>query len=263
MSDSSISREWIRLSGPLFAEKSGDTSSHNRILLHGFTQTSRSWDQYLELLDPQQLVTRVDAPGHAGSSELSLDLPSAAQTLADQCGFGDYVGYSMGARLCLHVACHSPDSVRRLVLISGTAGLRTQLDRDERIESDERLAQQVLQEGVEAFVTTWLSNPMFSGLPKNRNDVLDRMRNTPTGLATSLRMSGTGKQESLWDQLRELKMPVLLIVGENDEKFCRIGQEMKRMIGANAKLVVIKKSGHSVHLEQPQDFQQVVEEFLG
>jgi 2-succinyl-6-hydroxy-2,4-cyclohexadiene-1-carboxylate synthase len=262
MSSSSYSREWTRLSGPLFAEKSGSTSSHHRILLHGFTQTSRSWDQYLELLDPQQLVTRVDAPGHAGSTESSLDLPSAAQALADQCGFGDYVGYSMGARLCLHIACHRPDAVRRLVLISGSPGLRTQVERDERIESDERLAQQVMQEGVESFVTTWLANPMFAGLPKTKTDLLDRMRNTPTGLAASLRMNGTGKQESLWDQLRELSMPVLLVVGENDEKFYRIGQEMKQLIGANAELVAVKDAGHSVHLEQPQVFQRVVENFL-
>ena len=262
MSDPSFTRIWTRLHGTLFAEQSGEASSHNRILLHGFTQTSRSWDQYVELLGAQQLITRVDAPGHAGSSESSLDLPQTARLLAEQCGSGDYVGYSMGARLALHVACNHPSAVRRLVIVSGTPGLRNQEEREARQKSDEILAQQVIDEGVEAFITKWLANPMFAGLPKTKTDVFDRLRNTSIGLATSLRKSGTGQQEPLWERLPELDMPVLLVVGENDDKFVRIGHDMKQMIGSNAELVVIKKAGHSAHLEQGQEFQRIVEDFL-
>lgn len=263
MSDTSSSRIWTRLNGPLFAEQSGASSRLNRILLHGFTQTSRSWNQYVESIEPLQLITRVDAPGHGGSSESSLDLPHAAQTVVEQCGFGDYVGYSMGARLALHVACNHPSAVRRLVLISSSPGLRNQEEREARQRADEILAKQVLDEGVEAFITNWLANPMFEGLPKTETDLLDRARNTSSGLASSLRASGTGQQESLWERLPVLHMPVLLIAGENDEKFVRIGHEMRQIIGPNASLIVVKNAGHSVHLEKPHEFQRIVEDFLG
>jgi 2-succinyl-6-hydroxy-2,4-cyclohexadiene-1-carboxylate synthase len=57
-------------------------------------------------------------------------------------------------------------------------------------------------------------------------------------------------------------MPVLLVVGSKDDKFRRIGDEMKNTIGANADLIVIENAGHSVHLEQTHSFQSVVGEFL-
>jgi pimeloyl-ACP methyl ester carboxylesterase len=57
-------------------------------------------------------------------------------------------------------------------------------------------------------------------------------------------------------------MPVLLIVGEKDQKFLQIGHEMKSHIGTNAELVVIENAGHSVHLEQTKDFQMAVDKFL-
>ena len=103
---------------------------------------------------------------------------------------------------------------------------------------------------------------MFKGLMSTPADIEDRLRNTPEGLASSLRLAGTGTQESLWERLHDLKMPVLLIVGNDDDKFRQIGNEMKNCIGANAELCVIDNAGHSVHLEQTHSFHSVVSEFL-
>jgi 2-succinyl-6-hydroxy-2,4-cyclohexadiene-1-carboxylate synthase len=152
--------------------------------------------------------------------------------------------------------------VRRLVLISGSPGLRSPSERSARVQSDEKLALEILEIGVEKFVAKWLSAPMFAGLISTSADIQDRLRNTAEGLASSLRTSGTGQQDSLWDQLQEMKMPTLLIVGRNDEKFRHIGTEMKNAMGANAELVEIENAGHSVHLEQPLRCQSVASEFL-
>ncbi len=261
MSNSS-SRSWTNIEGSLYVEQSGDRSTTSQVLLHGFTQTSRSWNRYIDLIDPQQSIIRVDAPGHSGSSTVAADLTTTAQMVVEQCGFGDYIGYSMGARLALHIALLWPEKVRRLILVSGSAGLRTGDERHARRQSDELLAQEIAEVGVERFVDKWLSTPLFSGLTSTREEVQDRLRNSAEGLASSLRLSGTGNQESLWDQLQDLTMPVLLIVGEKDQKFLQIGPEMKSHIGTNAELVVIENAGHSVHLEQTKDFQMAVDKFL-
>ena len=50
----------------------------------------------------------------------------------------------------------------------------------------------------------------------------ERLANNPKGLANSLRGMGTGAQPSWWNELQNLKMPVLLMNGEHDEKFFRI-----------------------------------------
>jgi 2-succinyl-6-hydroxy-2,4-cyclohexadiene-1-carboxylate synthase len=234
----------------------------SQVLLHGFTQTSRSWDRYIDLLQPEQSIIRFDAPGHANSTSVSADLPTTATMVAEQGAKADYIGYSMGARLALHIALLHPDSVRRLVLISGSPGLRTPAEQIERQQSDEHLAQEIIQVGVSQFVSKWLSNPMFANLVSTEGDIKDRLRNSVDGLVSSLTMSGTGSQQSLWDRLSELSMPVLLIVGENDQKFRQINSEMKNLISSQTELVIIQNAGHAVHLEQPKQCVSVIANFL-
>ena len=262
MSNSS-SRSWTNIAGSLFVELSGDRLTTSQVLLHGFSQTSRSWDRYIDFIDPQQSIIRVDAPGHARSSTVAADLTTTSQMVVEQCGFGDYIGYSMGARLALHIALLHPESVRRLVLISGSPGLRTPAEQSERQQSDEQLAREISQVGVSQFVSKWLSNPMFSNLVSTEGDIEDRLRNSIDGLVSSLTLSGTGSQQSLWDRLSELSMPVLLLVGENDLKFRQINSEMKNFISSQTELVIIQNAGHSVHLEQPEHCQSVIASFLG
>lgn len=260
--NSSSKRSWSRVPGSLFAEQSGDRSTVSQVLLHGFTQTSRSWDRYIDLLQPEQSIIRFDAPGHANSTSVSADLPTTATMVAEQGAKADYIGYSMGARLALHIALLHPDSVRRLVLISGSPGLRTLAEQIERQQSDEHLAQEIIQVGVSQFVSKWLSNPMFANLVSTEGDIKDRLRNSVDGLVSSLTMSGTGSQQSLWDRLSELSMPVLLIVGENDQKFRQINSEMKNLISSQTELVIIQNAGHAVHLEQPKQCVSVIANFL-
>lgn len=258
----SLSRNWTNIAGPLFAEQSGDLSTMSRVLLHGFTQTSRSWDRYIQLLPAEQSIIRLDAPGHAHSESVEADLPSTAEMVATQCGYGDYIAYSMGARLALHIALLHPQNVRRLVLVSGSAGLRTPEERLARTQSDELLACEIAEIGVAQFVHKWLSAPMFTGLISTPEEIQDRLRNTSEGLASSLRMSGTGTQESLWENLHDLRMPVLLIVGAHDHKFVDIARNMKLAIGSNATMVEIQNAGHSVHLEQCEEFVKITNDFL-
>lgn len=260
--NSSSKRSWSRVPGSLFAEQSGDRSTVSQVLLHGFTQTSRSWDRYIDLLQPEQSIIRFDAPGHANSTSVSADLPTTATMVAEQGAKADYIGYSMGARLALHIALLHPDSVRRLVLISGSPGLRTNAEQIERQRSDEQLAREIRQVGVSQFVSKWLSNPMFANLVSTEGEIKDRLRNSVDGLVSSLTMSGTGSQQSLWDRLSELSMPVLLIVGENDQKFRQINSEMKNLISSQTELVIIQNAGHAVHLEQPKQCVSVIANFL-
>ena len=260
--NSSPKRNWTSVPGSLFAEQSGDRSTVSQVLLHGFTQTSRSWDRYIDLLQPEQSIVRVDAPGHANSTSVTADLPTTATMVTQQSGLADYIGYSMGARLALHIALLHPTIVRRLVLVSSSPGLRSPDERSARVQSDEKLAREIAEIGVDKFVEKWLSGPLFAGLTSTPADIQDRLRNSSDGLASSLRLCGTGAQQSLWDRLPELTMPVLLIVGERDQKFLQIGHEMKSRIGMSAELVVIENAGHSLHLEQTEDFQVAVDKFL-
>lgn len=228
-------------------------------LLHGFTQTHRSWDAVTHKFASDFTVTSVDLPGHGTSADIQVDLPTGALLLAAALGRGTYIGYSMGARLALHIALEQPLVVDRLVLLGGTAGLPSDDERAERRASDEALAKCIERDGVDAFLDRWLAQPMFADVPDDR---ADRLRNSAAGLAASLRLTGTGSQDSLWDRLPELSMPTLILAGERDTKFCTIGRDMAAVIGPQARFATIPDAGHAAHLEQPAPFVELLRAWL-
>ena len=122
--------------------------------------------------------------------------------LGASCGPATYVGYSMGGRLCLHLALARPETVERLVLVSATAGIEDDDERATRRAADDALATSLERDGVDAFLDGWLAQPMFATLADPGLD--DRRRNVAAGLASSLRLAGTGTQQPLWDRLASL-----------------------------------------------------------
>lgn len=229
--------------------------------LHGFTQTKESWLPVIDSCHLSIEATLLDCPGHGESSAEGRTLPQSGNDVADSMSSGVLVGYSMGARIALHTALQSPENVQALVLVSGTAGLRTESERDERRASDEALAHHIEEIGVEQFIPEWLANHMFQGLPTNLADVPRRCTNSSHGLADSLRFAGTGTQASLWDQLQLLTMPVLIISGDKDEKFTDIARQMTTAI-SHAEHHVMKNVGHTCHLEDVLQFVAVFEEWF-
>lgn len=230
---------------------------------HGFTQTARSWDPIRTMLHDRGIAntTAVDLPGHGAASEVRADLWGAADHLVAAGGHGTYVGYSMGGRVCLHAALAHPDSITTLVLIGATAGIDDSIGRDTRRSADEVLADRIESIGVEAFVDQWLTNPLFAGLTPAKSQRDDRLRNDAAGLASSLRLAGTGTQEPLWDRLAEINSPVLLLVGEHDDKFRAIADRLADAL-PHARVQVIANAGHSVHLEQPDATADAIAAFI-
>jgi 2-succinyl-6-hydroxy-2,4-cyclohexadiene-1-carboxylate synthase len=232
------------------------------VLVHGFTQTHRSWDTVAGALAPRHDVVALDAPGHGELADVALDLWQGARLVAQQAGQAAYVGYSMGGRLCLHVALAHPDFVDALVLVGATAGIRDDVERVNRRRDDEARAARIERDGVDAFLREWLDQPLLDSLPREARGLDDRRTNTAAGLAASLCLAGTGAQEPLWHRLAELEMPVLLVAGERDEKFTAIAREMAVAIGDNARVALVADAGHAAHLERPDTFVEIVEAFL-
>ncbi len=198
-------------------------------------------------------VIAPDIRGHGSASEaepVSLD-----GVVGDVLGLEPDVlcGYSMGARLALHVALAAP-SLGRLVLIGGSPGIAAAYARDARRRADEALADELERLSIEELADRWASaTAVLSGQPASVAAAAraDRLRNTPGGLARALRGLGTGALPSLWDRLGDVAVPVTLIVGERDPKFRTIADEMAPLFGGPVDLVVVPGAGHAAHLEAP------------
>lgn len=233
----------------------------NLTFLHGFTQTKESWIPVIDALPQEFSFHLIDAPGHGDSHDGKRTLIEAGNDVAESMPSGVLVGYSMGARIALHTALQHPEKVTALVLVSGTAGIDSVEERESRRTSDESLANKIADIGVPAFIDEWLSNPMFQGLSRELADIQSRCSNSAEGLGDSLRFAGTGTQETLWNQLHLLNIPVLLVVGENDKKFSELGNRMSSLL-PQCELHVMKNVGHTCHLEDVSTFAAILQQWL-
>jgi 2-succinyl-6-hydroxy-2,4-cyclohexadiene-1-carboxylate synthase len=225
-------------------------------MLHGFTQTARLWGPFGDDLAQDHTLVGIDLPGHAGSDAVRADLPETAQLIRDAVSAAtgatpcDLLGYSLGARVALHVATGTDLSIRRLILIGATGGIEDVAARARRREADKATADALEASGdVASFIDRWVSSPMFAGLAGAAQPE-ERRRNSAAGLASSLRLAGTGTQEPLWDRIPTLSPPLLALAGADDTRFgahaLRLAQSAPSGIAS-----FIPGGGHAVHLAQP------------
>lgn len=235
------------------------------MLVHGFTQTGASFEPVARRLESSHEVILPDLPGHGDSPLPGGGLADAARVLGESCGRATYVGYSLGGRVCLHLALGHPSSVERLILTSTTAGIEDAAARQSRVESDDALADRIEEggdAGISSFLDEWLSGPLFAQLDEDAANRPARLGNTAAGLAASLRQHGTGTQLPLWEQLGGLEMPVLLVAGAEDARFVDNAARMAAAIGANAFSCIVPDAGHAVPFEQPEVFARLVADFI-
>ena len=239
-------------------------------MAHGFTQTGRVWGSMDRDLARDHEVVLVDLPGHASSSAVTAGLVDGSLLLGRAGGRAAYLGYSMGARFCLHLALARPALVDALVLISGTAGIdeagarrtRRRADGDLADELDPPDGSRTSATPVDTFLRRWLAAPLFAGIDPEAAGLDERLRNTGPGLASSLRLAGAGSQRPMWDRLGRLTMPVLVITGEDDDKFTALGRRLATGIGANAAHATVTGAGHAPHLQRPHEVAALVRRHL-
>jgi len=245
------------------------------LLIHGFTGSLLQWKSLAVSLSNTYQLIMVDMLGH-GESEApkQVERYSTAEVVEDLAVLLQrlhldkmhVLGYSMGGRIALSFAMLKKELVLSLIMESSSPGLASEEERLARIQSDHSLADHIEQQGIEWFADYWGKLPLFNTLqqlPELRQRQLHeaRLRNCPFGLAQSLRGIGTGQQPSWWQQLGELTLPVLLIAGELDKKYCAIAEEMHRRL-PQAQLNIMSAAGHNVHVEQPRLFDTIIKRFL-
>ncbi|MEQ8674238.1 MAG: 2-succinyl-6-hydroxy-2,4-cyclohexadiene-1-carboxylate synthase [Aggregatilineales bacterium] len=244
------------------------------VLLHGFTGSKANWRHLIPTLAQAHTVITIDLPGHGDT-----DKPDDPHRYRMEYVSSDVVklicamttspiallGYSMGGRLAIYIAAHYPHEINRLILESASPGLLTEEQRLQRQQSDEQLAERIERDGITSFVDYWENIALFASqksLPESTQRELheQRLNNSPTGLANSLRGMGTGIQPTLWGKLSAIHQPTLLITGELDTKFHAIAHQMKKEM-PDAQHISVPRAGHTIHLEQPDAYYQHVLEF--
>jgi 2-succinyl-6-hydroxy-2,4-cyclohexadiene-1-carboxylate synthase len=265
----------LRNVASLWFDVAGNSSNPPLILLHGFTGTHHTWDGVRRRLVNKHFLLMPNLPGHGKSTtfhateRMTLDMISdALLEMLDRMGIEKtaVLGYSLGGRIALNFASKHQNRLTYLILESASPGIRNRTERQERIKADAALARGIGRNGLDWFVRYWENTPLLATQKTLSPQVIkkirrERLSNTTKGLMMSLRSAGIGRMHPLWDQLESIERPILLIVGEKDEKYLVIAKEMKKHF-PHCSLSVVKGAGHATHLENFNKFSEIVERFL-
>lgn len=232
------------------------------VLLHGFTQTGRGWDEVVRHLGGERyrpLAPDLRGHGAAGSArpiDMKTCVRDVVELVADRFAL---VGYSMGGRIALHVALARPERVSKLVLVSTTAGIEDPAARAARRERDDELAAWIEAHPIDRFADRWGALPLFAAQTPEVAAAAreDRLRNEPGHLAAALRGIGTGVMAPLWDRLGVLDMPAVVVAGERDPKFVALGCRLAEAL-PHAIRRVVSDAGHALPLEAPATVAKVI-----
>jgi 2-succinyl-6-hydroxy-2,4-cyclohexadiene-1-carboxylate synthase len=243
------------------------------IFFHGFMGSGLDWEDVIKILSQEFYCIAVDLPGHGKTvvhgpiTNYSMEsFTTYFAIFVKKWGLNPavLVGYSMGGRLALFLSVYFKNLWSAAILESATPGLRKEKQRIERRTKDNQLAKKFEKVKLDEFMKEWYQQSLFKTI-KN-SDSFDslfkrRLNNHPDELVKSLKMMGVGVQPSLWNACSSINMPILLLAGEFDRKFCNIIRDMKN-INSDFEIKIIENAGHNVHVEQPNVYIQLIYNFL-
>lgn len=255
------------------------------LALHGFSGTGHdfAWLRHTWEACPQAppaVWYTPDLPGH-GEAAVLPNSPGEEAFAATAAGCLDHaddagtpqppaplvlIGYSMGGRVALDLACRFPGRVDALVLVGASPGLASQAAREERVHADQELAAFIVAEGVDAFADRWEALPLLASQkriaePWGARIRTRRRQQRAEGLAWALAALGTGVMPPRHADLERLTLPTLLVTGAEDPKFERIARAMLASL-PDARHVCVPGAGHCAHLEAPAETVRAIVAFL-
>ena len=253
----------------------GDKNNPPVVFIHGFMGSAEDWLPIVQHISCDYYYILIDLPGHGFNTSISIAEKLSIDSIADQISsfikaqaieHPVLVGYSLGGRCALATAGKYSGLVKALILEGTNPGISDPVERDNRVRWDQSNANLLREHGMLAFLTYWYNLPIFSTINKNQNLLekvkRNRSNNSPHWMAKIVEELSPGLQPSMWTHLRTVShLPALLIHGELDLKYKLINSDMKKTL-PEAVLSEIPDAGHNTHLEYPESFIRIIEDFL-
>ncbi|MBI1885092.1 MAG: alpha/beta fold hydrolase [Chloroflexi bacterium] len=238
------------------------------VFAHGLTFDHHMWDPQVEALSKRYRCLALDFLGHGASagarSEYTLEGEAEnLYTLMRQLGVeaAHVVGLSMGGMVGMRLALAHPQAVRSLVLLDTSA----EPEVPDRAPLYEGMAQASRDQGPEAVVDSVLSFMFSQGFIQGQLEVVagykkrfldvDREGIYWATLAIT-------RRTDILDQVSRIRVPTLVIVGEEDIAVTPDKAEHIQERIAGSRLVRIPGSGHMTPIEQPERITELLSAFL-
>lgn len=245
------------------------------IFMHEFAGDHRSWLPQVRHFARRYRTITYNARGYP-PSDVPADPAAYSQDIAvadlvglmNQLGIdkAHVVGFSMGGSAALIFGIRHTARARSLVIAgtgSGSAGRKEDFVRDV-----EYVAGRFFSEGMDTvagFYTRGPNRVQFEEKdPLGWREFHDNFRG---GSAQGHGLTMLGVQRNrpsvhdLEAELKQMTIPALIIVGDEDEPCLEPGLFLKRTV-PSAALAIFPKTGHTLNLEEPELFNRTVQDFL-
>ncbi|MBM6593494.1 alpha/beta fold hydrolase [Microvirga pudoricolor] len=246
------------------------------VFAHEFGGNHWSWEPQVAYFSRRHRCVTYAARGYA-PSDIPESLESYAQSRAaddivdvmDAAGIdkAHIVGLSMGAFACLHAALRHPARVLSAVVAGAGYGSEPEHQEDFR-RNAEQVARGFEERGADGFAPIYAesaSRVQFQDKdPRGWKLFSERLaRHSVRGAANTMR-GVQMRRPSLYDlkdSLSAMDVPLLVIVGDEDDHAIQPGIFLKRTVPRSG-LAMFPKSGHTLNLEEPALFNRMVAEFI-
>lgn len=246
------------------------------LFIHGYPLTNAMWQPQIEEFADLAMVIAPDLRCHGESlCEIDSDLghyPLTMELFADDCMFLlDYLGInqpvvlcglSMGGYVSFAFYKKFPERVAGLVLVATKAGPDTSETRSSRASA----IQQVREYGIGSVADSMPAKLLSPNTIETRPEIVTQvreiiLRNSPYAIIGD--QLGMMKREDSTNVLSNIRVPTLILAGEDDVIIPR--KETLEMHSAisGARLVILPEAGHLQNLEQSTQFNIELKDFIG
>lgn len=246
------------------------------IFVHEFAGDQRNWEPQVRFLSRRHRCITFNARGYPPSDvPQDVEQYSQAHAVDDIAAvlrhFGianaHVVGLSMGGYAALHFGMAYPEMARSIVVVG--AGHGSDPDKRERFLKDSAdLADRLLATGMKDAIVDYMNGPTrrrFKQKDPRGFDEFNRQFGEHSALGSALTTRGCQLRRptifELHDKLKAVRVPALVIAGDDDEPCLDPALFMKRNI-PDARLWILPRTTHTVNLEEPDAFNRVVSDFV-
>ncbi len=252
----------------MYYEEHGNPDGIPIIFIHGLALSMEMWRPQIEALPSDFRGIFYDVRGH-GQSEIDTGQYSIEffvdelEMLMDEVKLDQAIlcGLSMGGYIALRAIERIPDQVTGLILCD----TKSQSDDDQGRINRAIAVRSIEQMGLKGFTLDFLKAILAEDTHKNNPGLVQQcydiiIKNDRTGVCGAL--LALACRTDTTHVLPDIKVPTLIIVGENDGLTTPdMSKDMDKLI-PNSELSIIPDAGHMSNLENPEEFNKTLFEFL-
>lgn len=259
----------IEINGAMISYTDSGKGTVPLIFIHGFPFDHSTWQEQAVFFSKTQRVITYDIRGFGYSTAGQLTTFSIELFADDLIRLMDALhirhavlcGLSMGGYIALNVINRYPERIKALILCD----TQCIADSEEAKEKRYKTIEQIESEGLVNFTENFIKNIFYKDSLESQQDTVDHIRrvmlSTPAHVVTATLKALAERAESC-TTLKDIRVPVLIICGEEDVVTPLRQSEFMKTNIPNASLHTIPAAGHLSNVEQGEEFNKRLMLFL-